>query len=157
VIQWSNNLVSDSIILILEEIMNKERIFTIWEKTGMFSGYLKTIFFTLKAFTTDSDSISRILASGIDCIVELVMPEKQTTNLIKTIDEYIFVKKHPEISIIRCRYPFKADIKIGLFGRKTLAKKIKRQLHHFVSKHTIHVHRMQLSFSQVSVVSKYPE
>ena len=134
--------------------MDKEQIFTVWEKTAMFSGYLKTIYFNQEPFASSGDKISEILTREIDCIIDLDMPNEKTKNFIKTIDQFIFVRQHPELAFIQCRYPFKMDIKITLFERKKLVKKMKRQLQSIIDKHTMQSHRLKLNSSQVSMLLK---
>jgi hypothetical protein len=149
VIYWSQHAISDSVIPVIQEIMDKERIFTLWEKTAMFSGYLKTIYLTQEPFATTVDRISEILTREISYIADFSMPNEKTKNFIKILDEFIFIKQHPELALIQCRYPFKTDIKISLFGRNNLIKKIKRQLQSIINKHTIQVYRLKLNSSQV--------
>jgi len=115
----------------------------------MFSGYLKTIYFTQEPFATTVDRISEILKREISYIADFSMPNEKTKNFIKILDEFILIKQHPELAFIQCRYPFKLDIKISLFGRNNIIKKIKRQLQSIINKHTIQVYRLKLNSSQV--------
>lgn len=115
----------------------------------MFSGYLKAIYFTEEPFTASVEQIQRILLQEIDCVVDLAMPKEKTRNFIKTIDQFIFTREHTELAIIQCRYPFKLDIKISLFGRKNLVRKAKRQLQSIIDKHTLQTFWLRMNASQV--------
>ncbi len=79
------------------------------------------------------------------------MPNDKTKNFIKTVDEFVVAKQHPEFAFIQCRYPFQTEMKISLFGRKNLIKRIKRQLQAIFNKHTVHVYRLKLNDNQVRV------
>ena len=129
--------------------MNKEHIFTLWHKTAMFSGYIGTIYFTQEPFATTVEKINETLTREIDYIADLGMPKEKTKNFITTIDDFIVMRHHPEFAFIQCRYPFKTEIKISLFGRKSLIKKIKRQLQSVINKHTVQVYQLKLKDSQV--------
>lgn len=148
-IHWSQSIVSDSIVPIIQEIMDTEQLLTLWEKTATFSGFLKTLYFTQEPFVTSIDNITKILTHEIDYISDLQMPAEITANFIKNIDQFIFAKQHPELAIIQCRYPCRKDMKISLFGRRKLVRKIYKQLQLIVSKHTVQVHQLRLNESQV--------
>ena len=150
VIFWSQHLISDSIIPVLHEISNKEQIFTIWEKTSMFSGYFKAIYFIEGPFAITSDKIRQVLTREIGYVVEVAMPNEKSKTFIKMIDQFIFNKQQPEIAFIQCRYPFKLDIKLSLFGRKTLVRKMNRLLQSITNKYITQTHYIKLSSSQVS-------
>ncbi|CAF0897838.1 unnamed protein product [Adineta steineri] len=147
-IYWSQHIISDSVVPIIEEIMNKEKIFALWDKTAMFSGYLKAIYFTHEPYTTTAEKITDILTREIGYIADLGMPKENTKNFLTTIDDFIVTQQHPEFAFIQCRYAFKTDFKISLFGRKNLLKKIKRQLQSLIQKHTVQIYRLKLKDSQ---------
>ncbi len=46
VIYWSQHITSDSIIPVMQQIMDHQNIFTLWEKTAMFYGHFKVVYFT---------------------------------------------------------------------------------------------------------------
>ncbi|CAF4018972.1 unnamed protein product, partial [Adineta steineri] len=147
-IYWSQHIISDSVVSVIEEIMNKEKIFALWDKTAMFSGYLKAIYFTHEPYTTTAEKITDILTREIGYIADLGMPKENTKNFLTAIDDFIVTQQHPEFAFIQCRYAFKTDFKISLFGRKNLLKKIKRQLQSLIQKHTVQIYRLKLKDSQ---------
>ncbi len=150
-IYWSQHITSDLIIPVIQQIMDQQNIFTLWEKTAMFYGYFKVVYFTHTSFTVSEDYIREILNNEIIYIENLVMPNEISKNFLKNIDQFIFNKQHAELAIIRCKYPYKLDIKISLFGRKNLVKKTKKQLQSIINKYTIKTLQLKMNSHQVNI------
>ncbi len=148
-IYWSQHITSDLIIPVLQQIMDHQNIFTLWDKTAMFSGHFKVAYFTHASFTVSENQITQILNNEIAYIENLVIPNEKTMNLLKTIDQYIFNKQNSELAIIHCKYPYKLEIKISLFGRKNLVKKTNKQLQSIINKHTIKTFQLKMNSHQV--------
>ena len=119
----------------------------------MFYGHLKVSYFTDRGFTVSEQQIREILRNEILYIENLPMPETKTVNFLKTIDQYRSTKQTPEFAIIYCKYPYKSDIKISLFGRKNLVKRAKKQLQSIVNKYTVKVFVLKMNDCQVTCCS----
>jgi hypothetical protein len=78
------------------------------------------------------------------------MPMEKTKNFLKDIDEFISNRQNPELAIIHCKYPYKLEVKISLFGRKNLVKKTKKQLQSIINKHTIKTFQLRMNAHQVN-------
>lgn len=151
VIYWSQRLTSDSIIPVIQQIMDNQHVFTLWEKTAMFYGYFKVTSFTSEAFTVSQDRINQILEDEIRYIENLSIPEEKTQNFMKNIDEFIANKQETELGIIYCKYPYKLDIKISLFGRKKIVQKTKNKLQAICHKHTLKTIYLKFTDDQVNL------
>ncbi|CAF3806468.1 unnamed protein product [Rotaria sp. Silwood1] len=147
-IYWSKNIKSDLIIHVLQKIMDNENIFTIWEKTAMFSGYFKVLYFTHESFMVSEAKIAEILNNEIDYVENLTMPNEKTKQFLNNIDQFIFHRQHPELAIIRCTYPYKLDIKISLFGRQNLVHKAKKRLQAIINKNTMRIVQLRIPLHQ---------
>jgi len=150
VIYWSQNITSDSIIPVIQQIMDHQNIFTLWEKTAMFYGHFKVVYFTHESFKVSEDYITQTLNNEIAYIENIVMPNEKTKNLLKNIDEFIFSKQNSDLAIIQCKYPYKLEIKISLFGRTSLVKKTKKQLQSIINKHTIKTFYLKMNLHQIN-------
>jgi hypothetical protein len=117
----------------------------------MFFGHFKVAYFTHASFSVSENQIGQILNNEIAYIENLAIPNEKTTNLLETIDQYIFNKQNPELAIIHYKYPYKLDIKISLFGRKSLVKRTKKQLQSIINKHTIKTFQLKMNSYQVKV------
>lgn len=151
-IYWSQHITSDSIISVIQQIMDHHNIFTRWEKTTMFYGHFKVVYFTHQSFTTTETYITQILNNEIEYIENIVMPNEKTKNLLKDIHQFISNKQNLELAIIYCKYPYKLEIKISLFGRKNLVKKTKKQLQSIINKHTINTFRLKIKSHEVRFI-----
>ncbi|CAF1449677.1 unnamed protein product [Rotaria sordida] len=147
-IYWSNHITSDLIIPVIQQIMDHQNIFTLWEKTAMFCGYFKVVYFTHESFKVSEAYISEILDKEIVYVNNIVMPNEKTKNHLASIDQFIFNRQHPELAIIRCKYPYKLDIKISLFGRKNLVKKARKSLQSIINNHTIKTLQLKMNSNQ---------
>ncbi|CAF3609150.1 unnamed protein product [Rotaria socialis] len=147
-IYCSQQIKSDLIIPVIQQIMDNHNVFTLWEKTAMFYGHFKVTYLTHESFKVSEARITEILNKEISYIENMAMPEEKTRNLLKSIDEFIFSRQNPELVIIRCKYPYKLDIKISLFGRKKLVRKTKKQLQSIVYKHTIKTFQLKMTANQ---------
>ncbi|CAF1159377.1 unnamed protein product [Rotaria sordida] len=147
-IYWSKNIKSDLIIPVLQKIMDNENIFTIWEKTAMFSGYFKILYFTHESFMVSEAKIAEILNNEIDYVENLTMSNEKTKQFLNNIDQFIFHRQNPELAIIRCTYPYKLDIKISLFGRQNLVHKAKKRLQTIINKNTMRIVQLRIPLYQ---------
>ncbi|CAF3631775.1 unnamed protein product [Rotaria sp. Silwood1] len=147
-IYWSKTIRSDLIILVIQQIMDHHNIFTLWEKTAMFSGYFKVVYLTHESFLVSETKITEILRNEIAYVEDIVMPCEKTKNFLNDIDQFILARQDPELAIIRCKYPYKLDIKISLFGRKSVVKKAKKQLQSIINKHTIKIFPLRITTNQ---------
>ncbi|CAF1189241.1 unnamed protein product [Rotaria sp. Silwood1] len=147
-IYWSKTIRSDLIILVIQQIMDHHNIFTLWEKTAMFSGYFKVVYLTHESFLVSETKITEILRNEIAYVEDMVMPCEKTKNFLNDIDQFILARQDPELAIIRCKYPYKLDIKISLFGRKSVVKKAKKQLQSIINKHTIKIFPLRITTNQ---------
>lgn len=134
---------------VLQYIMDQQNIFTLWGKTAMFYGHLKVNYFTDRWFTISEKQIMDILKKEILYVENLPMPDEKTANFLKTIDQYRSTRQHPDLAIIYCKYPYKLEIKISLFGRKNLVKKATKQLQSVVNKHTVRIYPLKINDYQV--------
>lgn len=149
VIYWSQNIISDAILPVLQYIMDQQKFFTLWEKTAMFYGHLKVSYFTDRWFIVSEKQITEILQNEILYVENLPMPEEKTVNFLKTIDQYRSTKQNPELAIIYCKYPYTREIKISLFGRKNLVKRTRKQLQSIVNRHTMKIFSLKMNDYQV--------
>lgn len=147
---WSQRIVSSSAIDAIQQIMNTERVFTIWEKTEMFSGFYKVSYFNHELFGASSDNITHILKHEIDYVENIQMPNEKTKNFMKKIQIFIVENRQAELAIIQHRYPDKLDIKVSLFGRKKLVKGVKKKLQLLISKHTLKKFEIKMTTLQVN-------
>jgi hypothetical protein len=129
--------------------MDNEKIFTVWEKTEMFSGYYKVMYFTLQPFNTNEQDITQILNHQIKYVENVKMTNEKTKNFIKEIEQLISDKRQSELAIIRFKYPNQIDINISLFGKKKWVKIIKNKLQIIVDKHTIK--QIQIKINEIQV------
>ena len=137
-------------IPVIQQIMDHQHIFTLWEKTAMFSGYLKVIYFTHESFTVAETYIAEILNNEIAYIENIIMPKEKTKQFLDDIEEFITNKQQSQLAIIRCKYPYKLDVKISLFGRKNSVKKVKKHLQSIINKHTMKIVYLKLNSIQVN-------
>ena len=148
-IHWAQNIISDGILPVLQHIMDQQKFFTLWEKTAMFYGHLKVSYFADRWFTVSEKQIREILENEILYLENLPMPEEKTVNFLKTIDQYRSTKQNPELAIIYCKYPYKSEMKISLFGRKNLVKRTRKQFQSIVNKHTVKIFTLKMNDYQV--------
>ncbi|CAF3303678.1 unnamed protein product [Rotaria socialis] len=136
-IYWSKHIFSDATISVIQQIMNNEKLFTVWEKSEMFSGFYKVVYFTHESFAASEESITQILNREIAFVEYIKMPNEKTKTFLDEIEQFIITAKQPELAVIRCKYPFKMEINVSLFGRKKLVKTVKKQIELLVKKHTV--------------------
>lgn len=149
-IYWSHHIFSSSAIEAIQQIMNNEEIFTVWEKTEMFSGYYRVLYFNHELFRVSADNISHILYHEIDFAENIEMPPEKTKTFMKEIQQFITDNRQSELAIIQHKYSSKFDIKVSLFGRKKMVKKVKKKLQSLVNKHTLRKFEIKLTTMQVS-------
>jgi hypothetical protein len=130
--------------------MNNERIFTVWEKTEMFSGYYKVLYFNHELFGVSTENVTHILHHEIDYVENIKMPNEKTKNFMKEIQQFIIHNRQPELAIIQHKYPDKLDIKVNLFGRKKLVKIVKKKLQLLVNKYILRKFEIKMTTMQVS-------
>jgi len=135
---------------VIQQIMDNERLFTIWNKTEMFSGYYKVIYFTCEPFAISENDITQILNREIAHVDNIKMPNEKTKKFLVEIEEFIKINKQPELAIIHCKYPYKMDIKISLFGRKRHVKTVKKSLQLLIGKHILKAFVIQMTPAQVN-------
>ena len=131
--------------------MDNEQIFTVWEKTEIFSGYYQVRYFTQEPFVVSEDRINQILNREIAYAENIQMPEEKTKNFMKEMEQFLATKKQPELVVIQCKYPCQMEIKISLFGRKKRVKTLKKQLHLLVAKHILKAFQIRMTPTQVIV------
>ncbi|CAF5180596.1 unnamed protein product, partial [Rotaria magnacalcarata] len=64
-IYWSQQIKSDLIIPVIQQIMDNHNIFTLWEKTAMFYGHFKVTYLTHESFKVSEARITEILNKEI--------------------------------------------------------------------------------------------
>ncbi|CAF1314178.1 unnamed protein product [Rotaria sordida] len=148
IIYWSQQITSDLIIPVIQQIMDQQKIFTIWEKTTLFYGYFKVIYFIHESFKVSENEITEILNNQIEYIENIEMPKEITKQFLNDIDQFIASKQNSELAIIHCKYPYKSNIKISLFGQRKLVKNAKKQLQSIIHKHTIKTVQMKIDTNQ---------
>lgn len=131
--------------------MDQQNIFTLWEKTAMFYGHLRVNYFTDRWFTVSEKQIMDVLKNDILYIGNLPMPDEKTPNFVKTIERYRSSRQSSDLAIIYCKYPYKLEIKISLFGRMNLVKKAKKQLQSIVNKYIVRIFPLKINDYQVSL------
>ncbi|CAF1313135.1 unnamed protein product [Rotaria sp. Silwood1] len=111
----------------------------------MFCGHFKVTYFTHESFKVSESRIAEILKNEIAYVENMDIPEEKSKSLLNSIDQFIVNNQHPELAIIRCKYPYKLDIKISLFGRKSLVRKTKKKLQSIINKHTMKTVQLKLT------------
>jgi hypothetical protein len=149
-IYWSKHIFSSSAVEVIQQIMNNERIFTVWEKTEMFSGYYKVLYFNHDVFGASPENIVHILDHEIDYVENIQMPNEKTKSFMKEIQKFIVENRHAELAIIQHKYPDKLDIKVSIFGRKKLVKLVKKKLQLLINKHTLKKFEINMTPLQVN-------
>jgi hypothetical protein len=135
--------------------MDNEKIFTLWKKTEMFSGYYQVMYFTHQTFAVSEDNITKILTRRIAYVEGVELPIKKTKNFIDEVEQFIIAQKQPELTIIYCKYPYQMEIQVNLFGRKKLVHTVKQQLQSIVNKHTLKAFQIKMTLSQVFIFIEY--
>ncbi|CAF3163530.1 unnamed protein product, partial [Rotaria sp. Silwood2] len=148
IIYWSQQITSDLIIPVIQQIMDEQKIFTLWEKTALFYGYFKVVYFTHESFKVSENEITEILNNQIEYIENIEMPKEITKQFLNDVDLFIASRQNSELAIIHCKYPYKTNIKISLFGQRKLAKNVKKQLQSIINKHTIKSVQMKIDTNQ---------
>ncbi|UJR11256.1 hypothetical protein I4U23_015438 [Adineta vaga] len=148
VMYLSSHIFSDAAIDVIQQIIDHENIFTLWEKTKMFSGYYKVLYFSYHPFDITEAEITQILYKQIDYVENMKMPDEKTKSFIKEIEQAIISNRKPELAIIRHTYPNRIDIKISLLGRKKLVKIVKKKLQLIATKHTLKQFELKLHKTQ---------
>jgi len=135
---------------VIQQIMDNERLFTIWDKTEMFSGYYKVIYFTCEPFVISENDITQILNREIAHVDNIKMSSEKTKKFMDEIEQFIKINKQTELAIIRCKYPYQMDIKISLFGRKRHVKIVKKSLQLLINKHILKAFQIRMTPAQVN-------
>lgn len=115
----------------------------------MFRGYFKVVYFTHESFKVSESRITEILNNDIVYLENINLPEEKSHNFLNSIDQFISNQQNPELVIIRYKYPYKLDIKISLFGKKSLVRKTRKLLKSIINKHSIKNVQLKLTSYQV--------
>jgi transcription antitermination factor NusG len=149
-IYWSKYIFSDMAINVIQQIMDNEKIYTVWDKTEALSGFYKVMYFTLEPFVVSEVDINQILNREIAFIDDIKMPDEKTKNFLKEIEQFVVYKRQPELAIIHCKYPYQTKIKISVFGRKKLVKIVGKQLQLLINKYTLKPFTIKMTSIQVT-------
>ncbi|CAF4339484.1 unnamed protein product, partial [Rotaria sp. Silwood2] len=110
VINWSTHIYSERVLQTIQKIFDNRKLFTVWDKTEIFSGYYVVYYF--------KDSIQQLGAS-VESIDQILLEEisyVEITNQISNIKSKIFSqefdqlireiqKQQQEITILYCKEP----------------------------------------------------
>ncbi|CAF1342365.1 unnamed protein product [Didymodactylos carnosus] len=153
VVYWSKRIYSDFAINVIQKVMDDQKIFTIWEKTQMLSGYYVVYYFKIEPFRISEQDLTKILLNKIIYIEKIDIPDEITINFIKEIENFIFKTKQQQqdlqaLDVIYCKYSFQMKMKISLFGQQQTAKITKKHLECLINKHRIKSFKIEMNSTQ---------
>ncbi|CAF2915481.1 unnamed protein product [Rotaria sp. Silwood2] len=145
VIYWSKNLYSDSDITVIQKIFDKQKLFTIWEKTDILSGYYVVHYFTkTDVFSVSEDYINQKINNEISYVRDIVISNfvNIQENFRKKLEQFITKKKQEQqqletYAVIYCIYPGQTELKISFFGQNVLVKRANRQLKYLIDQNRL--------------------
>jgi hypothetical protein len=146
-------------IAIIQKVFDKQKLFTIWEKTDILSGYYVVHYFSKTGiFSTSEDYINRTINDVISYVNDIIIPDfvNIQKNFRKELEQFINIKKEEQqhlktFAIISCIYPGQTKMKISFFGQADLVKRLSRQLQYLINKHRLTITRADLSVTQVCI------
>ncbi|CAF3767822.1 unnamed protein product [Rotaria sordida] len=156
VIYWSKNLYCDSDITVIQKIFDKQKLFTVWRKTDILSGYYVVHYFTkTDVFSVSENYINQIIYKEILYIQDIIIPEFENIqkNFRKKIEQFITKKKQEQqrletYTIIYCIYPGQTELKISFFGQNFLVKRAARQLKYLINQNQLTTFTTEFTLTQ---------
>ena len=158
-IYWSTNIYSDSALNIIQKMFDNQKIFTVWDKTDILSGYYIVYYFGSEhQFHASEESIDQILHNEIVYVRDIIISnfDRIQLNFEKELEKFLNNKKEQQqrlgrLSIIYCKYPLQTELKISFFGEKNLVNIAKKQLQCLLNKHQTRIINIELDFTQVRI------
>ncbi|CAF3581457.1 unnamed protein product [Rotaria sp. Silwood1] len=156
VIYWSKNLYCDFDVTVIQKIFDKEKLFTVWEKTDILSGYYVVHYFTkIDVFSLSEDYINQIINKNILYVRDIIISDFENIqkNFRKKLEHFITKKKQEQhqletYTIIYCIYPGQTELKISFFGQTFLVKRATRQLKYIISQNQLTILTTDLTLTQ---------
>ncbi|CAF3978904.1 unnamed protein product [Rotaria magnacalcarata] len=150
VINWSSKIYSERVLQKIQKIFDNRKMFTVWEKTDLFTGYYVVYYFNTgtQQFDTSIEYIDRVLLEEIS-FAEINNENSNVKSKLFLQEFYRFIrdsqKQHEEIAVLYCK---EQQLKVSLFGRKQQLKILKKQMQQLIHKHKLRTCYITMDESQ---------